>query len=106
MVIATPAMHDDNLKFSRINITTFYNFPDMFRRYIRHLQCYIFWNRRSYKVRYIALSILRTKAKRKLNQNGDSKCVTLKMTDVPSKHVWKIKKSCYVYTTTYIVAAI
>ena len=27
---------------SRINITTFFNFPDMFRRYIRHLQCYIF----------------------------------------------------------------
>ena len=21
------------------------------------------------------------------------------MTDVPSKHVWKIKESCYVYTT-------
>ena len=31
---------------SRINITTFFNFPDMFRRYIRHLQCYTFWNRR------------------------------------------------------------
>ena len=54
---------------SRINITTFFNFPGMFRRYIRHLQCYIFWNRRriyikrarSYKVGYIALSILRTK---------------------------------------------
>ena len=30
---------------SRINITTFFNFPDMFRRYIRHLQCNIFWNR-------------------------------------------------------------
>ena len=28
-----------------------------------------------------------------------SKYVTLKMTDVPSKHVWKIKESCYVYTT-------
>ena len=27
---------------SRINITTFFNFPDIFRRYIRHLQCYIF----------------------------------------------------------------
>ena len=27
---------------SRVNITTFFNFPDMFRRYIRHLQCYIF----------------------------------------------------------------
>ena len=25
---------------SRINITTFFNFPDMFRRYIRHLQCH------------------------------------------------------------------
>ena len=67
MVIATPAMHDDNLKFSRINITTFFNFPDMFWRYIRHRQCYIFWNPRSYKVRYIALSILRTKTKKKLN---------------------------------------
>ena len=31
---------------SRINITTFFNLPDMFRRYTRHLQCYIFWNRR------------------------------------------------------------
>ena len=30
----------------RINITTFFNFPDMFRRYIRHLQWYIFWHRR------------------------------------------------------------
>ena len=28
----------------------------------------------------------------------------IKMTDVP-KHVWKIKESCYVYTTIYIVAA-
>ena len=27
------------------------------------------------------------------------------MTDVPSKHVWKIKESYYVYTTIYIVAA-
>ena len=27
-------------------MTNFFNFPDMFRRYIRHLQCYIFWNRR------------------------------------------------------------
>ena len=35
-----------------------------------------------------------------------SKYVTLKMTDVPSKHVWKIKESCYVFTTIYIVAAI
>ena len=26
----------------RINITTFFNLPDIFRRYIRHLQCYIF----------------------------------------------------------------
>ena len=23
------------------------------------------------------------------------------MTDVPSKHVWKIKETCYVYTTKY-----
>ena len=29
-------------KNSRINITTFFNFPDVFRRYIRHVQCYIF----------------------------------------------------------------
>ena len=29
----------------------------------------------------------------------------IKMMDVP-KHVWKIKESCYVYTTIYIVAAI
>ena len=28
------------------------------------------------------------------------------MTDEPSKHVWKIIESCYVYTTIYIVAAI
>ena len=28
-----------------------------------------------------------------------SKYVTLNMTDVPSKYVWKIKESCYVYTT-------
>ena len=27
---------------THIYTTTFYNFPDMFRRYIRHLQCYIF----------------------------------------------------------------
>ena len=31
---------------SRINITTFFNLRDMFQRYICHLQCYIFWNRR------------------------------------------------------------
>ena len=30
----------------------------------------------------------------------------VKMTDVPSKHVWEIKESCYVYATIYIVAAI
>ena len=41
-----------------------------------------------------------------LNSTAISKYVTLKMTDVPSKHVWKIKESCYVYTTIYIVAAI
>ena len=33
-----------------------------------------------------------------LNSTAISKYVTLKMTDVPSKHVWKIKESCYVYT--------
>ena len=37
---------------------------------------------------------------RALNSTAISKYVTLKMTDVPSKHVWKIKESCYVYTTT------
>ena len=31
--------------------------------------------------------------------DSSNKYVTLKMTDVPSKHVWKIKESCYVYTT-------
>ena len=41
-----------------------------------------------------------------LNSMAISKYVTLKMTDVPSKHVWKIKESCYVHTTIYIVAAI
>ena len=25
------------------------------------------------------------------------------MTDVPSKHVWKIKESCYVDTTYYVL---
>ena len=59
------------LSISTVNVFQmyFFNFPGMFRRYIRHLQCYIFWNRRriyikrarSYKVGYIALSILRTK---------------------------------------------
>ena len=46
------------------------------------------------------------KIMRTLNSTAISKYVTLKMTDVPSKHVWKIKKSCYVYTTIYIVAVI
>ena len=32
-----------------------------------------------------------------LNSTAISKYVTLKMTDVPSKYVWKIKESCYVY---------
>ena len=26
--------------------------------------------------------------------------------DVPSKHVWKIKQSCYVYAAIYIVAVV
>ena len=39
------------------------------------------------------------KIARALNSTAISKYVTLKMTDVPSKHVWKIKESCYVYTT-------
>ena len=38
------------------------------------------------------------KIARALNSTAISKYVTLKMTDVPSKHVWKIKESCYVYT--------
>ena len=46
------------------------------------------------------------KIARALNSTAISKYVTLKMTDVPSKHVWKIKESCNVYTTIYIVAAI
>ena len=45
------------------------------------------------------------KIARALNYTTNSKYVTLKMTDVPSKHVWKIKESYYVYTTIYIVAA-
>ena len=47
---------------SRINITTFVNLPEMFRRYICHLQClHMNVNRaRSYKVRYFALAILPT----------------------------------------------
>ena len=46
------------------------------------------------------------KTARALNSTAISKYVTLKMTDVPSKHVWKIKESCYFYTTIYFVAAI
>ena len=46
------------------------------------------------------------KIARALNSTAISKYVTLRMTDVPSKHVRKIKESCYVYTTIYIVAAI
>ena len=46
------------------------------------------------------------KIARALNSTAISKYVTLKMTDVPSKHVWKITESCCVYTTIYIVAAI
>ena len=39
------------------------------------------------------------KIARALNSTAISKYVTLKMTDVLSKHVWKIKESCYVYTS-------
>ena len=46
------------------------------------------------------------KIMRTLNSTAISKYVTLKMMDVPWKHVWKIKKSCYVYTTIYIVTVI
>ena len=41
------------------------------------------------------------KIARALNLTAISKYVTLKMADVPSKHIWKIKESCYVYTMTY-----
>ena len=43
---------------------------------------------------------------RDLNSKAISKYVTLKMTDVPSKHVREIKESCYVYAAIYIAAAI
>ena len=42
------------------------------------------------------------KIARALNSTAISKYVTLKMTDVPSKHVWKIKESCYVYTNSRV----
>ena len=44
--LATQASPSPSLVY-RVNITTFFNLPDMslmFRRYIRHLQCYIMWN--------------------------------------------------------------
>ena len=43
---------------------------------------------------------------RDLNSTATSKYVTLKMTDVSSKHVREIKESCYVYVAIYIVVAI
>ena len=46
------------------------------------------------------------KIARGLNSTAISKYVTLKMTDLLQKHVWKIKESCYVYMTIYIVATI
>jgi len=46
LVIDPKGLDSSNNIDSRINITTFFNLPDMFRRYTRHLQCYIFWNRR------------------------------------------------------------
>ena len=65
-----------------------------------------------YISKYIQTAILTTqcnelcKIARALNSTTISKYVTLKMTDVPSQHVWKIKESYYVYTTIYIIAAI
>ena len=47
-----------NFLVSRINITTFFNFPDMFLRYIRHLQCYIFEIAVEFKERAILKSSL------------------------------------------------
>ena len=52
----------------------------------------------------LVLVLVLCKIARALNSTAISKYVTLKMTDdVPSKHVWKIKESDYVYTTIYIV---
>ena len=54
---------------SRINITTFFNFPDMFRRYIRHLQCYIFEIAVEFKARAILQSnFVRSRASGKLKK--------------------------------------
>ena len=41
-IIYSKGLDSSNNIDNRINITTFFNFPNMFRRYIRHLQCYIF----------------------------------------------------------------
>ena len=38
-----------------------------------------------------------------LNSTAISKYVTLKMTDVPSKHVREIKESCYVYAASILL---
>ena len=35
---------------------------------------------------------------------SDTYFESLKMTDVASKHVWKIKESCYVYTTIFCIS--
>ena len=43
-----------------------------------------------------AIRCVLCKIARALNSKAISKYVTLKMTDVPSRHVWKIKESCYV----------
>ena len=50
---------------SRINKTAFFNFPDMFHILKSPLNLK---RARSYKVHYIALLILRTKTKTKLNE--------------------------------------
>ena len=47
-----------------------------------------------YKHGFLKLHLVLCKIARALNSTAISKYVTLKMTDVPSKHGWKIKESC------------
>ena len=81
-----------HLIYSRINITIFFNI----------FQTCFDGTSVIFSVTYFEIAI-EFKARAILQS---SKYVTLKMTDVPSKHVWKIKESCYVYKTIYVVAAI
>ena len=67
MRTVTISLDSSNNIDSRLNITTFFNFPDMFRKVhpsssvLHILKSPLNLKRaRSYKVRYIALSILRT----------------------------------------------